>query len=291
MMSFYDRIVDWFVKRKVANNQDYLLRALKRNNCSICIEVQPLEVGSIEHYYHFLLDLLLPLSQLIQRTPNHCVFEIENFGPLTHHLTDFYGNRIEIVPHDDHRKKYTMLGMDAIGLRASYFDYSLIKSQAYFNYFVDVEKTPNKIVLIERVRPDSFYLNEAHFKGSGATRRSIVNHVKLVEVLQDMVQAPYVFQNVVFERMSMEEQVQLMSETAVLIGQHGAGLANAIWMQNGGTVIEFGHNNLKYFEKIAKGNQLNYFLYKNYQPNHIAVDEYNFRKWLREEPDLHYFFN
>jgi len=46
------------------------------------------------------------------------------------------------------------------------------------------------------------------------------------------------FEIVYFEHMSFKEQVYLMNETAILIGAHGANLANALFMQPTTTLIE-----------------------------------------------------
>ena len=40
-------------------------------------------VGSIEHYYHFVFDLLLPLYRLKRNAPSNVEFMIEEFGVLT----------------------------------------------------------------------------------------------------------------------------------------------------------------------------------------------------------------
>jgi hypothetical protein len=55
------------------------------------------------------------------------------------------------------------------------------------------------------------------------------------------------------ERLSFREQAQLMASTAVLVGVHGAGLANALLMPHGAVVLELCPHRLIYplYEKIA----------------------------------------
>jgi len=69
---------------------------------------------------------------------------------------------------------------------------------------------------------------------SGAEWRSIPNIQDAIEVLQDLGDV----QLVDTADMSPLEQVVLLSQTDVLIGQHGAGLSNLIWMPPGAAVIE-----------------------------------------------------
>jgi capsular polysaccharide biosynthesis protein len=64
-----------------------------------------------------------------------------------------------------------------------------------------------------------------------------------------------------FEEMTFEQQVRLLHETRILMGQHGASLTNLLWMQPGMTVVELQNEaspNLAYF-KLAGHCTLNYY--------------------------------
>lgn len=63
--------------------------------------------------------------------------------------------------------------------------------------------------------------------------RKIVNEADVDEVLD-----AYGFEKVYFERLSFFEQIQLMHETVVLLGVHGAGMANMFFLQDGAKVLE-----------------------------------------------------
>jgi capsular polysaccharide biosynthesis protein len=92
----------------------------------------------------------------------------------------------------------------------------------------------SRVTLINRAPSLPFYLTEAESRSSGADRRSIPNIADLAEALGGMVNLQ-LFEG---EHLQAAEQVRAMSETTVLIGQHGAGLANMVWMAPGGVVVE-----------------------------------------------------
>lgn len=63
--------------------------------------------------------------------------------------------------------------------------------------------------------------------------RHLINETELLPVLQR-----YGFETVYFEDMSFPAQVQLMQETEVLLGIHGANLTNSLFLRPGSTVVE-----------------------------------------------------
>jgi len=92
----------------------------------------------------------------------------------------------------------------------------------------------NRVTLINRAPSLSFYHGPAEMQGSGADRRSLPNFQELADALVNKVPL-HLFEG---EHLPPLEQLRAMSETSTLIGQHGAGLANMVWMPPGGVVIE-----------------------------------------------------
>lgn len=66
-----------------------------------------------------------------------------------------------------------------------------------------------------------------------APKRKIANEDELVPILERSG-----FERVVMENLAFSDQVKLLSETAVLIGNHGAGLVNMLFMRPGSSVVE-----------------------------------------------------
>ena len=63
--------------------------------------------------------------------------------------------------------------------------------------------------------------------------RKIVNEAEV-----DGLMSEFGFEKVYFERLSFLEQIQLMHETSVLLGVHGAGMSNMFFLQDGAKVLE-----------------------------------------------------
>merc|ERR1719152_1066530 len=60
------------------------------------------------------------------------------------------------------------------------------------------------------------------------------------------------------EGMGIEEQIHQFATTQVVVGQHGAGLSNLMFMQPGTTVIEIGIKDYECYENLAKQLDLRY---------------------------------
>ncbi len=73
-----------------------------------------------------------------------------------------------------------------------------------------------------------------HIVRGGDKRRCVANGDEVAAML-----AARGFEQVVLETLSFEEQVRLFSKAEAVASIHGAGLANALFMPPGGTVIEF----------------------------------------------------
>lgn len=66
-----------------------------------------------------------------------------------------------------------------------------------------------------------------------ANRRKVLNETELVSFLNK-----YGFQKVVLEDFSFEEQVSIVLNVKCLIGNHGAGLTNMLFMESGSKILE-----------------------------------------------------
>ena len=221
--------------------------------------------GNIENYYHFIFDLVFPLNCLIKKAPPDVIFVIKDFGIYTDRLQHLFPGRIEIereINIPGNAKRIHLIGMNP---KCVYF-----KSGTLENLKIDIcrnldiaqDGKPNKILLIERLPPDSNLITYATSEGGGTTRRSILNHEDLTSTLRSMVRSPLEFHNLQLENMTFKEQVHYFDRALIVIGQHGAGLANCIWMRRESIVIELSSKPSNFFQPLCKLKKHHYFLYK-----------------------------
>lgn len=102
-----------------------------------------------------------------------------------------------------------------------------------------------------------------------AAKRWIVNEDEVTSVLRR-----FGFETIYAEELSFEQQVQICSRARYIVSNHGAGLTNIIFMQNGGSVLELRHEadciNNCYFTLSCALN-LNYF-YQTCKPQDPSAD-------------------
>jgi hypothetical protein len=119
-----------------------------------------------------------------------------------------------------------------------------------------------------------------------AGKRRIANEQELIPIL-----TANGFEIICAEDLTFEQQVELASQTRYLVSNHGAGLANMLFMREGGSVLELRHctdyvNNC-YFA-MSSALDLNYFYqlcepHQNADPHHadLNVDPQEFENSLR----------
>ncbi|HHP7230355.1 MAG TPA: glycosyltransferase 61 family protein [Xenococcaceae cyanobacterium] len=280
----------------VLSNQIQILELSKSEKIILLKPINPDGgLGSIEHYYHFIFDLLLPIYYLLQKTFPSNLFLLEDFGIFTNQLVRIFPESIQIIDkislQQNRCSRVQLIGMNP---KVVFFKNKILedfKQNISFRLKVNLRGEANKILLIERLPPDKYFLLDAQSKGGGALRRSIINHAKLASTLASMVKNPFEFYNIQLETISLEAQIDYFDKAAVVIAQHGAGLANCVWMRRKKAVIELNHNELKlnHFRIISKLKQLDYFLYKT-ESTHIKIDLKKFTSWLLKQSIMKQYF-
>ena len=114
---------------------------------------------------------------------------------------------------------------------------------------------------------------------SGYMTRKIENENEVLIALRDALPQDDV-DGMLLETFSMKQQLEIISQTDILIGMHGAGLSHILFLPNTSGVIEllpkyFSPSN-KHFQAMAKWRQLDYIMWKNGDPdlehkNHFTV--------------------
>lgn len=250
--------------------------------------------GSVEHYYHFLLGFFIPLVLAHDRRLNskgHFKIYIRSCAIMDSHVTTNLPPDVIIIDKKAHeviafksyaaRQKMKNLVFDRIeGYdhpdSYDFDDFSRAKrilkkqlsskieaAKVEFDKSRLVQSCPLKIVLIYRQPPDPFYtLGSAEIKGAGSSRRSIQNFEQLSESLS--THFDYVIVTAL-ENTSLAYQIALFEHADVIVGQHGAALANTIWCRPNTKLVEIYPCDLPtkihegmYFKKLAEKMQMDY---------------------------------
>jgi hypothetical protein len=250
--------------------------------------------GNVEHYYHFVFDLILPLSLLLKESSANCNFYVEEFGPFSERVQELFPGRVKTIKASEiHQisERHPICGMNPTDV---FLSHSTLQEFCFnIGKCLQIEEATqaNKIILIERLPPSPYFLNNAKIKGAGASRRSIHNHHKLAETLSSMVKEPFEFHNLRLEELSFQEQVDYFSKACIVIGQHGAGLANCIWMKPHSTVVEFSSDLSKnHFRIISRIKKHKYSCYKT-SADHTVIEPDDFVSWISGNDKLRRYFN
>jgi capsular polysaccharide biosynthesis protein len=155
--------------------------------------------------------------------------------------------------------------LDLLGVKYVYFDVETERvhsSELYLPLYVSIAGTANP-VYIRKVR--ELLLSRHKYSDSGnkrvyvtrrrAPRRKISNEDAVIRIVE-----PLGFVVAEFENMSFEEQVSLCRGASILIGLHGAGLTNMMFMETNATVLEFRRENEQNFcyPNLAEALRLRY---------------------------------
>lgn len=196
--------------------------------------------GSVEHYYHFLLGYLFPVTLwLSDHSDSRPV--VRDCGPMNPWF-GVVGRDVTLIAPG------TMLHRLVRGAPAtvltpsddpeSFDSLQLARFRAEILHRVggaEANDSGSQITLLRRGRSHPYYdgaISEQRY--SGAFRRSIPN---LAEVA-DRLERSWPVALVDAADLAPAAQIRLHASTRVLIGQHGAGLANMIWMPPGSYVVE-----------------------------------------------------
>lgn len=199
--------------------------------------------GSVEHFYHFLLGYFVPLVRWQEQT-GEMEFSVRDCGPMNPWFTLMRpGSNIDLMTPSwmlqrylTHKQEYRVFHEWDDPRRFHKKSLRHVASTVLSRIQQDV--TPSRgdrITVIERrPSPDYYLTGSSDAYASGSDWRSVPNLQDVVDQLQGFGEV----QLVDTATLTPLEQVQLIAKTDILIGQHGAGLANMMWMKPGSVVIE-----------------------------------------------------
>jgi capsular polysaccharide biosynthesis protein len=173
-------------------------------------------------YFHWLTDALTRLVASEQFVANHKVILPHSYQeyPFIRESLEYLGYSIHwLLPSE--RLRVDELVLPSHTASPGNFNDELLK------------RVRDKFCLHETLQKKLIYISRAK-----ASRRFIENEEELIHLLLD-----YSFEIHVFEDYSFSKQVELMNQTEVLIGLHGAGLTNMLFMKQQTKVVEIRNQN------------------------------------------------
>ena len=87
--------------------------------------------------------------------------------------------------------------------------------------------------LVGRVKTSKYNNDRVYISRNKSNKRKIINEKSIIRVLKK-----YNFKIIYMEKLRLEQQIKVISSSKYIIGLHGAGLTNIIWMKPNSTLIE-----------------------------------------------------
>jgi hypothetical protein len=276
---YYSRI-----RKLVTNFFNYNVKKLENVNVVVSTE----RGGKINHYFHFIIEFLYPFLQLnLHKSRQVYVENLKNFKNI---LDELSINYVKQAINHQRSEEITLQGLlpENHNLNLNSF-----KSQVFNILEINPAEIPNQIVLIKRSLPEDFekHVDIYNHAKTGSLRRRIINNDDIYRYLSQIVDSSYQLQQVELERMNFKDQCKLFDSAALVIGLHGAGLTNAVWMQPETCLIEIAAFN-QYFENMCHQKGVMYWNHGEVPPvkdTVITVEAEKLGQMIQSDPTLRRF--
>jgi hypothetical protein len=154
----------------------------------------------------------------------------------------YLDNHPVLLPEEFIGIKYVEESLKLLGLDIFFFDKRInlvisdLISVSKAGYVIDFQK--NSLFKLRDLMwehaENSAVWRRIYISREYANHRKVLNENDVIELLRI-----YNFEVVYFELLSVKDQIMLMKQTKVLVGLHGAGMVNMLYMPPKGNVLEF----------------------------------------------------
>lgn len=169
-------------------------------------------------YFHWFTDALPRLMAVESFMDNHCI----------------------LLPADFKTCPYIVASLDLLNVPVKFFDKKRRLNVGELILPGYTAKTGNyNKEFIQKVRRKFTSSKTVHagkriyISRNNAAKRKVLNEAEVIATVKE-----YGFEICIFEEMSFLQQVHLMQETDILLGIHGAGLTNMLFMPERGKILE-----------------------------------------------------
>jgi hypothetical protein len=170
------------------------------------------------NYHHFLVEVIPLVIHAKRHLPNHLPMLIPEYYLRFPYIKSYLELlEVKILPYQAKDKVMVKNLYVFKNIQISFFSGGLIKDIR--QTFVPQSKvSPSRKLFISRTK---------------ATRRKILEEEKFYQTLTE-----FGFEILHLEELSIKEQIRSFSDAAIVLGMHGAGLTNMVFMPPGGRVGE-----------------------------------------------------
>ena len=235
------------------------------------------QLGWFWHYGHFIHDFIMPMIFYINNSNKGLkkvyllnnnvyrnglpVFSIGKFKPMAEKLLKIQIEELETA--ESIKDTVPLITLIPYGF-GPYTPDMFTNLNSHVNRTLTLVVAPARVILIERgakrklIDKQVTEENRGCLTSTGSERRSLQNHKDISRVLREKYKDLFV--NVILEDMSLEQQVSLFIGAQIVIGQHGAGLCNIVWMTKASDalVIEFPPFMCDTFKNMCSIMKINY---------------------------------
>jgi hypothetical protein len=197
--------------------------------------------GSVQQYYHFLLGYLAPILAWTDKSGADAL-TVRDCGPMNKWFEVIPKNvDVEVMQvghflHVFSGKLQPCVVLKGMDFPEEFSQRDLTRFRLRMLELLEVSAAPaNQVSILDRGPGDPFYFSpESEINLSGSERRSVPNLAECIDCIETEIPSEFFDA----KSLSVREQVLRMARTRVLVGQHGAGLANMVFMNPGGIIIE-----------------------------------------------------
>lgn len=246
-------------------------------------------LGRITGYYHLLIDFIIPLyvdsrgDDITIHVENRCLDATYDRPPragvmpndrVLYIIQSVFGNRINFEKNKqnkscgkiwlDNNSRLNLPLQDILrDQQPPWWGANFVKNpehkgiwgdydQSHYTYFRD-----GMLKQFNIKKPTQYYVTITR-RGTDAHNRKCKLPTNAVDLIKSDFETDLPKRVVDFSSMSFEETIRTCLETKVLIGQHGAGFANSVFMEPGGKIIEYGPIKVPCYYILANGCGLSY---------------------------------